>query len=353
MTMDYRPVNNETPYPLEALALPRIAEVQDRMLGSTCFTKIDLRKMYWQLTLAEESRPLTAFVTHFGQFQLKRVSMGLKNALQQAQRTLNKVLAGLEFCCDHHVDDIVVFSKTEADHLRDVDNVLQRLEDANILATWEKCDLFRHEVTWCGYCFSEHGTTVDPSKTEAVLSIPYPTTARGIQALTGLCNYYRKWIPEFASKSACLNKLTQSDAVWSFGVSEKRAWDQLKRDLCSAPYCWHKVFWKVMLYDSQDISTIRHSSGYLIVVVWSPALARSLHTKFLRTALLSVSIQNFELHYVQCFQHYSTPLHDLEALDARDFASRCGASNAAKIRKTGFIGESWTSNSECSDLIML
>ena len=233
MCIDYRGVNSCT-Y-TEIMPLPRQEEVRDKMKLCKFFTKIDLKKGYWQLWIDKPSRHLTAFVTHRGQFQFTRVSMGLRTACQYFQRTLKKVLEGLESFVDNHVDDIVIFSKTKEEGLRNLDTVLQRLEDANLIGAIDKCDFLQPSVVWCGYDYVEGGIRPTTNKVAAIQRIPYPNDASEVRSFLGVCNFYRKFIPNFAAKAANLVALTCKDAEWEWNESLAVDWDDLKQALSIRP----------------------------------------------------------------------------------------------------------------------
>ena len=87
-------------------------------------TTLNLARGYWQVGVAEESRPKTAFSTHCGLFQFRVLPFGLCNAPATFQRLMNTVLAGLTHkSCVVYLDDIVVASPTFEQHLKDLEEV--------------------------------------------------------------------------------------------------------------------------------------------------------------------------------------------------------------------------------------
>ncbi len=77
--------------------LPNILDFADRLSGCTVFTKIDLRKGYWQIPVRPEDRPKMAVITPFGLFEFLRMPFGLRNAGSSFQRMMDRVLTGLPF----------------------------------------------------------------------------------------------------------------------------------------------------------------------------------------------------------------------------------------------------------------
>jgi hypothetical protein len=242
MCLDYRGVNAVTMG--EVIALPRIEEVVDRMRGCSVFSKIDLKKGYWQLLLDKASRELTAFVTHMGQYQFTRVSMGLRTACQYFQRTMKTIMNGLEHCCDNHVDDIVIFSKDKEQAAKDLGQVLARLQAANLIVSIDKCQFMCDTVEWCGYQFSKHGVSPTSNKVEAISRIPYPKDATQMRSFLGVTNYYRRFIHDYAKKTANLTKLTREGETWRWTRELEADVDELKRDLKLHPVMRHPDYGK-------------------------------------------------------------------------------------------------------------
>ena len=116
LCVDYRALNaltRKNRYPL-----PRMDELLDMVQGATVFSKLDLKSGYNQIALSEEEMAYTAFLTHMGQFEYTVVPFGLCNAPSVFQQAMNKTLHGLvgKFCVVY-LDDVLIFSKTKADHI--------------------------------------------------------------------------------------------------------------------------------------------------------------------------------------------------------------------------------------------
>ena len=93
----------------DAYPLPRVDETLDTLVGSKHFSTLDLATGYWQVEVAEEDRPKTAFTTPEGLFQFKVMPFGLCNAPTTFQRLMDRVLSGLKrSMCLVYIDDIVV-----------------------------------------------------------------------------------------------------------------------------------------------------------------------------------------------------------------------------------------------------
>ena len=102
---------------LTLVPLPKIDEIYARLKGSKIYSIFDVRSGYYHMTLSEESRPKTPFVSSFRKWEFKRYPFGLAQAPAYFQRLVNEVLSGLTFAFGY-LDDILVFSSDMESHLK-------------------------------------------------------------------------------------------------------------------------------------------------------------------------------------------------------------------------------------------
>ena len=114
--------------------LPRIDQTLESLAGSLYYSTLDLKSCYWQVGLSEVDRPKTAFsYPGGGLWQFTVMAFGLCNAPATFERLMEKVLRGLSYnICLVYLDDIIVHSKTFSDHLHNLQQVFDRLVDANL-----------------------------------------------------------------------------------------------------------------------------------------------------------------------------------------------------------------------------
>ena len=202
-------------------------------MGTAGFSKIDLRTGFYQIPLAEEDRAKTAFRTRYGHFEWTVLPMGLTNAPAtfHGQRLMNHTLKFrefLDFCVLVSLDDIVVYSATLEDHVRDVTRVLQRLQDAGLYAKKSKCELFQHEIEFLGHFVGRDGLRVMPDKVAAMQEWPTPRNASELRSFLGLAGYYRRFVKDFSKLAAPLHNLTHTAEGSSLRVG-KRASRRVRR----------------------------------------------------------------------------------------------------------------------------
>lgn len=234
MCVDYRALNKKTIK--NNVPLPRIDEVWDQLGNAKYFTTLDLRAGYNQIRIKENDIPKTAFRTRYGQFEYLVTPFGLTGTPGCFQTLMNNIFRPhLDEFVMVYLDDILIYSKTRKEHLKHLRIVLDTLRKEKLYGKLSKCHFMTQEVEYLGHIITPAGIKVDKRKIEAVAKWPIPTTVRDVQSFIGLCNYYRKFIKDFAKIATPLTELTKekNDFVWN--KAEQEAFDQLKKKLVSAP----------------------------------------------------------------------------------------------------------------------
>ncbi len=118
--------------------IPHIEELFSQLRGAVLFSTINLANAYHQVPLHEDSRDLTAFITHEGLFRYKRVCYGLASApaaFQKLMSTILKDVPGVQ--C--YLDDVIVFGDSTASHDAHLKTVLHKLREAGLCLNEQKC----------------------------------------------------------------------------------------------------------------------------------------------------------------------------------------------------------------------
>ena len=234
LCVDYRALNSITVK--NRCSLPRIDDLLDAVSGSQYFTSLDLTSGYHQILISEEDRQKTAFRTPFGHFQFKVLIEGLTNAPATFQTVMNSIFAPyLKRFVVVYLDDILIFSKSEAEHQAHVRMVLEVLEREKFYVTKAKSRFAQTEIQYLGHVVNAQGVRPDPKKVSAVQSWPVPQNVHDVRSFLGLCNYFRKFIGHYSSIAVPLTNLTKKSVGRNWTGRCQDAFEKLKRSLVEAP----------------------------------------------------------------------------------------------------------------------
>ena len=237
---DYRNLNAVTK--ADAEPLPLMQTVFDQLAGMQYFSKLDLLKGFNQIPVEKQSRELMAVSTPAGLYQPTVMPFGVKNAPGSFQREMRRVLSGrLNKGVYVFIDDIIVYSRTESEHIELIDWVLTRLEAEGYFAHPGKCQFLRDEVNFLGHVVSRAGVSMQQHKVAAISKWPVLQSVKDVRAFLGLAGFYRRFVQGFSRIAQPLTDLTQiaDGKWWSWGAAEQKAFDTLKRALTDAPVLAH------------------------------------------------------------------------------------------------------------------
>ncbi|KAJ0906604.1 putative nucleotidyltransferase, Ribonuclease H [Helianthus annuus] len=216
LCIDYRELNKVTVknrYPL-----PRIDDLFDQLQGASYFSKIDLRSGYHQLRVRDEDVHKIAFRTRYGHYEFLVMPFGLTNAPAAFMDLMNRVCKPyLDKFVIVFIDDILIYSKNQADHEKHLRCILELLQREKLYAKFSKCEFWLREVQFLGHVVSERGIQVDPAKVEAVMNWQEPKTPTEIRSFLGLAGYYRRFIENFSRIAAPLTSLTKKKEKYIWG----------------------------------------------------------------------------------------------------------------------------------------
>ena len=244
LCVDYRRVNalqqevkrtDKSTGCLTLYPLPKIDEMFAKLGGAKIFSTIDLRSAYYHIGLTRESQAKSAFVVPMGKWQFKRTPFGLSQAPAYFQLLIDQVLMGCGDFAMGYLDDIIVFSKLEEEHLRHLEEIFKRLRHFDLKMKHQKSSFFKKHIQYLGHLVSEKGFEPLPEKLEAIRTMPHPKTAKEVKQFLGLIGYYRKFIPRFSNLSRPLTCLTRHDAKFEWTQQCQKSFDHLRELLMQYP----------------------------------------------------------------------------------------------------------------------
>ena len=231
LCVDMRAVNEQIER--ERFPIPTVEEILHEMNGAKVFSKLDLKWGFHQLELSEDSRDLTTFATHIGNFRYKRLNFGVTSAPELYQHTIHDLLSDTEGS-NNMIDDIIIFADSVEEHDKRLDAVLSKLKASGMTLNREKCVYRMNELQFLGFLLSEKGIGPAESKVNAVKNATKPKTAAEVRSFLGLVNFSARFIENLATKSEPLRKLTKKSEKFVWGDDQQKAFDQLKTDLSKA-----------------------------------------------------------------------------------------------------------------------
>ncbi|XP_013071132.2 uncharacterized protein LOC129924728 [Biomphalaria glabrata] len=207
LCVDYRHLNKVTVPDCEPMPNPEDLFV--KLAQARIFSKLDLSRGYYQIPLTERAKPLTAFITPFGLYHWNYMSFGLSNAPSTFNKLVRRVLEGRTDVVAY-LDDICLFHNSWEEHVEGIQSLLLLLRQHGLTARPSKTEVGMGEIQFLGHVVGKgqlkpvHGTV------QKILELKTPTSLKEVRALIGLCNYYRKFIPNFASLLEPITSLTRT-----------------------------------------------------------------------------------------------------------------------------------------------
>ncbi|GKA00804.1 putative reverse transcriptase domain-containing protein [Tanacetum coccineum] len=182
--------------------------------GAPFFSKIDLRSGYHQLRVHEDDIPKTTFRTRYGHFEFTVRPFGLTNAPAVFMDLMNR------FCRPYldkfvivFIGDILIYSKTQEEHVEYLRLVLELLKKEKLYAKFSKCEFGLREVQFLRHVINGNRIHVDPSMIEAVKNWKALRTPTEVRSFLGLAGYYRRFIENFSKIAKSLTILTQKSLL--------------------------------------------------------------------------------------------------------------------------------------------
>ena len=131
-----------------------------------------------------------------------------------------------------YLDDIIIFSENESQHLEHLETVFSQLREARLKMKHSKCEFFKSEIHYLGHLISPEGISPFSNKLDCIKHMPAPKNVKEIKQFLGSTGYYRKFVPRFADISRPLTTLTKKDKKFEWTPACQKSFDLLKETLC-------------------------------------------------------------------------------------------------------------------------
>jgi hypothetical protein len=218
----------------------RMEDILNKLRNSKYFSNLDFSAGYWQIPMTEEAQRKSTFICREGTFAFTVMPFGLANAPRTFIKLLDTILAQLDYdTCLAYVDDLILWSATEEEHLLKIEKLFKVLEHENLKLQPKKCSFMFNELTILGVLINAEGVSPDPQKLTGVSRLRSPRTTREAKRIYGLLSYFRKFIPKFSQISRPIQLLTSPSVRFHWTEEANLALETLKKLITSRPILAH------------------------------------------------------------------------------------------------------------------
>nr|GEY02169.1 reverse transcriptase domain-containing protein [Tanacetum cinerariifolium] len=191
---------------------------------------------YFQIHIDPQNQEKITFTCPYGTFAYRRMPFGLCNAPGTFQRFMMSIfLDMIEKMMEVFMDDFSFFGDSFSSCLTNLDKMLNRCEEMNLVLNWEKCHFMCREGIVLGDKISKSGIEVDRAKVDAISKLPHLTTVKGVRCFLGHAGFYRRFIQDFSKIARPMTHLLEKETPFVFSKEYIDAFNTLKKKLTEAP----------------------------------------------------------------------------------------------------------------------
>ncbi|GJX67517.1 reverse transcriptase domain-containing protein [Tanacetum coccineum] len=232
--IDYRKLNEATRK--DHFPLPFMDQMLERLAGNEFYCFLDGFSGYFQTPIDPQDQEKTTFTCPYGTFAYRRMPFGLCNAPGTFQRCMMAIFHDMiEKTMEVFMDDFSIFGYSFDSCLSNLEKMLKRCEDTNLVLNWEKCHFMCREGIVLGHKISKLGIEVDRAKVDVIAKLPHLTTVKGVRSFLGHAGFYRRFIQDFSKIARPMTHLLEKDTPFVFSKDCIDAFQILKKKLTEAP----------------------------------------------------------------------------------------------------------------------
>ena len=205
------------------------------LAGAKVFSKIDLRSGYHHIRTRPGDEWKTAFKSKDGLYEWMVMPFGLSNAPSTFMRLMNQVLCPfIGSFVVVYFDDILIYSKTEEEHLEHLKQVLRVLQENRLYINLKKCTFCTNQLLFLGFVVGEDGIRVDEEKVRAIRDWPAPKSVTEVRSFHGLATFYGRFVRDFSTITTPITECLKK-GKFHWGLEQERSFALIKEKLCTAP----------------------------------------------------------------------------------------------------------------------
>jgi hypothetical protein len=196
------------------------------------FCKFDCKSGYWQIPIAEQCRPLTAFITPFGRYVCNRAPFGISSISDVYNARMDDVVQNLHGIV-RTVDDLMVYAPTPDILLQRTRALFDRCKLNNVTLNDSKTIMFAEKVEFSGYVISKTGFSICPDIILGITDFPTPTSLTELRSFFGLVNQLSQFSTNISRALEPLRPLLSTKNVFNWTSDHDAAFRKAKQLLTS------------------------------------------------------------------------------------------------------------------------
>ena len=189
-------------------------ETMESMVGARFFSSMDLKSGFWQVRMSEKSQQYTAFtVGSLSVYEFLQMPYGLCNSLATFQRLMQNCLGELNLTYALvYLDDVIVYSKTEEDHLRQLQAVFEWFHEHGLKLKPSKCSFLQKQITFFGHVVLANGMQPGNINLKGIAEMAPPANYTEVRRFLGMTGFFQRFIRNYARIAKPLNDILEGEA---------------------------------------------------------------------------------------------------------------------------------------------
>ncbi|GJW76748.1 reverse transcriptase domain-containing protein [Tanacetum coccineum] len=231
--MDYRKLNEATRK--DHFPLSFMDQMLKRLAGNEFFCFLDEFSEYFHIPIEPANQEKTTFTYPYGTYAYNRMHFGLCNAPATFKRCMVAIFQDvLETSMEVYMDDFSVFGNSFDYCPVNLEQMLIRCKQANLVLKWEKCYFMVTKGIVFGHKVSSAGLEVDKAKIEVIAKLPPHINIKFVKSFLGHAGFYRRFIKDFSKISRPMTKLLEKGSIFDFNEECIKTFKTLKEKLTNA-----------------------------------------------------------------------------------------------------------------------
>ena len=213
--------------------IPDPEEIYSKMNGCKYFSKIDLHQAFWNVPLEKEYRKFTAINTPKGIYVFNVLPYGIASSPGIFNEFVqNHLIAGIENTCGFY-DDIIIGTRTKAEHIIRVNEVLQSCLKFGVTLNEKKSLFCKNEIPFLGVILSADGIKPSPDKIKAIKESKPPSNVGELRSFIRFVSFLQRFIPKMGIILRPLYDLLKKSRTWEWNFEHQKCFENIKNSITS------------------------------------------------------------------------------------------------------------------------